>query len=103
MKKIYFLLFCLTSLTGFGQTIYSENVGTGTGTLPFSTTPWQVSTPNLYTGTGDTRATAVSATYAGASGGRNVFLTGTAGKNFIINNLNTSAYLTADLQLSFGY
>ena len=51
-------------------------------------------------GTADVRATVQSAGYVGASGGANVFFTNTAGRNFIISNINTSAY--NDLQLSFG-
>lgn len=103
MKKIYILLsFVVTTLT-FGQTFYSENVGTATGTLLFPANAWQVGTPVTYSGSGDTRATSVSSGYSGASGGRNVFLTGTAGKDFRIDGLNTSAYTMANLQLSFGY
>ena len=51
-------------------------------------------------GTADVRATVQSSGYVGASGGANVFITNTAGRNFIISNINTSAYV--DLQLSFG-
>ncbi len=52
-------------------------------------------------GSGDMRNTTSSWTkYTGASGGANVFLTNTVGKNFIIGDINTSAFL--NLQLSFG-
>lgn len=87
----------------FAQTFYSENVGTATGTIPIATNVFQNSTPITYSGSGDTRSSAVSSGYSGASGGRNVFLTSTAGKDFRIDGLNSSAYLVSDLQLSFGY
>ena len=103
MKKIYLLLSLVLTSLSFGQTFYSENVGTAAGTLSYTANVWQVGTPVAYSGSGDTRATSVSSGYIGASGGRNVFLTGTAGKDFRIDGLNTSAYLTGDLQLSFGY
>ena len=54
----------------------------------------------VMSGTADVRATVQSSGYVGASGGANVFFTNTAGRNFIISNINTSAYV--DLQLSFG-
>ena len=54
----------------------------------------------IMSGTADVRATVQSSGYVGASGGANVFFTNTAGRNFIISNINTSAYV--DLQLSFG-
>ena len=54
----------------------------------------------IMSGTADVRATVQSSGYVGASGGANVFFTNTAGRNFIISNINTSAY--NDLQLSFG-
>ena len=37
MKKIYSLLLLVISCTSFGQTIYSENFGTPTGTTPIAT------------------------------------------------------------------
>ncbi len=52
------------------------------------------------TGTADVRPTVPSLNYPGASGGANIFFTNTAGKNFIISNINTSAFI--DLELSFG-
>lgn len=104
MKKLYTLLltFVLSSLS-FGQTIYSENMGTGTGTLAISATTFQNASPITYSGTADTRASLVSSGYTGASGGRNVFITNTAGKYFQVDNINTSAYLSTDIQMSFGY
>lgn len=105
MKKFYILLLTVAVSTfSFGQTFYSENMGTtASGTIPIATNVFQNSSPIIYSGDGDTRATAVSTGYVGASGVRNVFLTSTAGKFFQISGLNTSAYTTANLQLSFGY
>ena len=105
MKKIYLLLILLIGSLSFGQTFYNENVGpaTTTGTLLYSANVWNNASPITYTGTGDTRSSLPSAGYSGASGGRNVFLTSTIGKDLIIGGLNTSAYLTANIQLSFGY
>jgi endonuclease/exonuclease/phosphatase family metal-dependent hydrolase len=52
-------------------------------------------------GSADVRNTTSSWTkYAGASGGANVFVTDSSGKNFIISGINTSDKL--NLQLSFG-
>jgi hypothetical protein len=110
MKKLYTLLFIAVGACSFGQTFYSENMGiptapTAIATYATGTAPatFQNGTPIVYSGTGDVRATSVSTGYTGASGGGNIFLTGTAGKYFQIDGLNTSAYSTADLQLSFGY
>ena len=111
MKKIYSLLLLVVSAVSFGQTIYSENMGIPTGTtlIPAyitGTAPatFQNGSPIVYSGTGDVRATSGSGTsYSGSSGGGNVFLTGTAGKYFQIDGLNTSGYSAANIQLSFGY
>lgn len=116
MKKIYLLVLTLIGVYATqAQTIYSENMGVPTanttvasyvsGTAPAT---FQNGSPIVYTGTtGATsmRATGVSAGYTAASGGGNVFLSQTTnlGHFFRIDGINTSAYLTADLQLSFGY
>ncbi|MFZ4679215.1 MAG: T9SS type A sorting domain-containing protein [Flavobacterium sp.] len=108
MKKIYSLLLLVISCTSFGQTIYSENFGTPTGTTLISaysagTAPatFQNSSPIVYTGSADIRITGVSSGYSGASGNGNVLINAIA--EFIqIDNINTSAYSTSNLQLSFG-
>lgn len=90
----------------FAQTFYSENFGTPSGTTAITSyTGWQNTSPITYSGTGDVRITGASSTtnYATASGSGNVFLSATAGKNLIISGINSSAYLQADIQLSFGY
>ncbi|HEX8269971.1 MAG TPA: T9SS type A sorting domain-containing protein [Flavobacterium sp.] len=103
MKKLYILsLLVLSSVATFAQTFYSENMGTPAATTPIATNTFQNTTPITYSGTADVRATLVSTGYTGASGGGNVFFTGTAGRYFQIDGLNTAAYATANLQLSFG-
>jgi hypothetical protein len=102
MKKIYSLLLLAASSVTFGQTFYSENMGTPSGTTAIASNVFQNAAPIVYSGTGDVRATSVSAGYAGASGGGNVFINA-ATEYFQIDGLNTSAYNTADIQLSFGY
>lgn len=88
----------------FSQTFYSENFGTPAATtLITAYTGWQVGSPVAYSGSGDVRTSSASSGYSGASGSGNVFLTSTAGRNLIISGLNSSAYLQADIQLSFGY
>jgi hypothetical protein len=109
MKKIYSLLLLVVSFTSFGQTIYSENFGTPTGTTPIATyatgtapATFQNTTPIAYSGTADVRVTGASSGYSGASANGNVLINAIA--EFIqIDGINTSAYNTANIQLSFGY
>ena len=118
MKKIYTLLFTLLiSCISFGQTIFSENMGTPTATTPLATyitgtTPatFQNVAPIVYSGTVDVRISSQSSTYPSFSAGGNVWLAAVAvavpvvaNKYFQIDGINTSAYNTANLQLSFGY
>lgn len=110
MKKIYSLLLLVISYTSFGQTIYSENFGTPTGTTSITAyatgTPpatFQNSTPIAYSGTADVRVTGASSGYSGASGGGNIFITNTTGRYFQIDGINTSTLAdNTNLQLSFG-
>lgn len=92
----------MTSVS-FGQTFYSENMGTATGTLSIAANTFQNTAPILYSGTADTRSTLANGTYAGASQGRNVFITNTADLFFQIDGLNTSSYNSSNIQLSFGF
>ncbi len=108
MKKIYSLLFLVVASVSFAQTIYTENFGTPTGTtlIPAYATgtppaTFQNSSPIVYSGSADLRATSVSSGYSGASGNGNVFINAVA-ENFQIDGINTSAYSTANLQISFG-
>ncbi len=115
MKKLYILLLLAVASVSFGQTVYSENFGTPTanttvanyitGTSPAT---FQNASPIIYTGTtGATslRATSVSNGYSGASGNGNVFLSNTTsvGHFFQIDGINTSAFSSTSLQISFGY
>jgi hypothetical protein len=115
MKKLYILLLLAVASASFGQTIYSENFGTPTGSTTVAnyitgTSPatFQNSAPIIYSGTtGATsvRVTSASSGYAGVSGNGNVFLSNTTsvGHYFQIDGINTTAYSSANLQLSFGY
>lgn len=110
MKKLYILLLSTVATFSFAQSILSENMGVPTGTtlIPAyitGTAPatFQNGAPIVYSGTADVRTTTASSTYSGASGGGNVYLTTTAGKYFQIDGINTSAYSTANLQMTFGY
>lgn len=108
MKKLYSLLLIAVGSYAFGQTFYAENMGVPTGTTAIATyagqaapATFQNGAPIAYSGTGDMRATGVSTGYTGASGGGNVFMNADT-EYFQIDGLNTSAYASADLQLSFG-
>ena len=87
----------------FGQIFYSENMGTPTTTTLISANTFQNTTPIAYSGTADVRGTTVSSVYSGASGGGNVYFTGTVGSSFLIEGINTSTYNTSELHLSFGH
>lgn len=106
MKKIYSLFLLVITSVSFGQTFFSENMGTTASGNPLITayTGFQNASPIVYTGTGDLRTTTASTGYVGASGSVNVFLSNTTTAEFFqIDGLNTSAYNTANLQLKFGY
>ncbi len=103
MKKLYFIVSLVFSTLSFAQTFYTENMGTPSGTTQIAVNVFQNSAPIVYSGSGDVRATSVSNGYNGASGAGNVFLTGTAGKYFQIDGLNTAAFAASDIQLAFGY
>jgi hypothetical protein len=112
MKKIYSLLVLVVTSVSFGQTFYSENMGIPTGTTGIAiatyatgTAPatFQNTAPIVYSGTADVRSTSVSSGYVGASGGGNVFITNTVGRFLQIDGINTSAFSSANLLLSFGY
>ncbi len=107
MKKLYTLsLVLFACAASFAQTIYSESFGTTSVSSPFPLVSayagYQNSAPIAYDGTADVRGTLVSSGYSGASGANNVFITNTVGKFLQINGLNTSAYASADLVLTFG-
>lgn len=84
---------------GGGTVIFSENMGTPSGTTSIASNTFQNS-GFTFTGTADVRNTTVSTGYTGASGGGNVFITSSVGRNFEISGINTAGY--TDLSLSFG-
>ena len=103
MKKIYTLALLLTGMTAsFAQTFYQENFGAPTKTTAIDGYTGFQNTTVKYTGTADLRSTLASSGYDGASGAGNVFFTNTVGRTFLIENIDTSKYSSADLQLSFG-
>lgn len=105
MKKFYSLIFTIVFGTlAFSQTFYSENMGTPSSTTVITSyTGFENASPITYSGSGDVRTSVASSGYSGASGGGNVWLSSSAGKYFQIDGLNTSAYTTDNLQLTFGY
>ncbi len=113
MKKIYTLSLILFScFSSFAQVFYSEDFGTPTGTTLFpayttGTAPatFQNAAPITYTGSADVRKTTASSGYLGASGNGQAYIgvASAIGKFMQIDGLNTSAYNSADLVLSFGY
>lgn len=108
MKKLYILsLMLMCTVAGFAQTFFSENFGTPPTSSPYPAasafTGYQNTTPIVYTGTADLRQSLPSTdAYTGASGQGLVFITGTVGRFFQVEGINTSTYPTADIQLSFG-
>ncbi|MGF1556999.1 MAG: hypothetical protein ACFCUF_12460, partial [Paucihalobacter sp.] len=103
MKHFYFLLFFCSTLSWSQVSIFSENMGTASGTLAIEANVFENSDVT-FSGNADTRSTGSSdGTYTGASGGRNVFF-GTGGginnRDFVISGINTENF--TDVQLSFG-
>ena len=88
-------------------TLFTESMGTVSATTLITTHELNNGFDNdnlTMSGSGDLRSTTSSTGYGTglpvASGLANVFLTNTAGKNFIISGINTSGL--SNLQLSFG-
>ena len=106
MKKIlsFFLMMILFGIINAQTvTIYSENVGTPTGTTNVNGyTGWSTTMPGVtYTGDGscDIRITSASEGYPTASGGGNVMINNTT-KWLQVSGINTTGY--GDITLSFG-
>ncbi len=90
----------LAVLEMHGQTvIFSENMGTPSGTTAIAANSFQNSTL-IFTGTGDVRATSPSSGYTGASGGGNVLINA-IGEFFQISNINTANF--SNLVLTVGH
>ncbi len=104
LKKVFLAMVVLQTGTqeSFGALIFSEDMGTPSGTIAISTHTFQNSGTLTFAGTGDIRNTSPSNVYATASAGGNVFLTSNIGTNFTIGAINTSNYLAGSLTLSFG-
>jgi hypothetical protein len=83
--------------------VFIETMGTVSSTTAISTHSGNSGFDKdalVFTGTGDVRSTLNSSGYTGASGLANIFLTNTAGRNFLISGVNTSGL--SNLVLSFG-
>lgn len=83
--------------------IFTEDIGTVSSITSIATHENNNGFTNdqfTMTGTGDVRNTTASAGYTDASGGANIFLTNTIGRNFQISGINSSGY--TNLSISFG-
>lgn len=103
MKKFYIFIFTIIFQLASAQTvIFSENMGTPTGTIAINANVFQNSNPITFSGTADIRISTPSDTYVGASGNGCVFFGGTTpAKTFTIEGINSSNY--SDIALSFGH
>ena len=100
-KQLLLFLLMISTVNVWGQTVFSENMGTGTGgNTAIASSTFENTGTLSYVGNSDTRITTPSSGYTGASGGRNVFITSTTNQYFTIYNINSSAY--TNLQLTFG-
>lgn len=97
------LIFTMSWSNGWGQTIlFSETIGTCCTTTNTSIALTTFDNSGLtFSGTADTRTSTASTGYTGATGGRNVFITNSVGRDFIISGINTTGYTS--LTLSFGH
>jgi hypothetical protein len=104
-RRITISLIAATTLSlsiGWGQaTIFSENMGSPSGTVAIASHTFQNDATLSYSGTADVRNTTPSTGYTGSSGGGNIFITNTTGREFVIGGINTSGY--SGLTLSFGH
>ncbi len=95
------LILTINPPSGGGEVnLFSENMGTASGTRSIADNVFQNSAIT-FTGTADVRSTSPSNLYAGASGGRNVFVADLVGREFVISGINTLNY--SGLTLSFGH
>ncbi len=95
---MFFFLFDYLQANG-QTTLFSENMGTPSGTTAIASNSFQNS-GLTFIGTSDVRNSGVSSAYTGASGGGNVFITNSVGKDFQIAGISTVNY--SNLVLSFG-
>lgn len=109
MKLIKLLILSIFLLTfsiskSQGTVIFSENMGSPSGTTTISVNTFQNSGTLTYGGNGDVRSTTPSSGYIGSSGSGNVFLTNSSfptGRWFIISGFTSTGFNS--LNLSFGF
>ncbi|MDX2080399.1 MAG: S8 family serine peptidase [Terrimicrobiaceae bacterium] len=82
-------------------TIFSENMGTPSGTTQIAAHTFQNSALLTFSGNADARSTQASAGYTNASGAGNIFFNAGLANSFQIAGINTSGY--SSLQLSVGH
>jgi len=104
LKKFFLVVMMVLTSEGASRAdiIFSENMGTPTGTTTIASNTFQNSGTLTYSGTGDVRNTAESSGYSGASAGGNIFLTNSSTASFTIGNINTSGFDSSSLTLAFG-
>ncbi len=101
MKNILLPFLILLGNISYAQTvIYSENMGSPSGTTAIASHIFENSAPILYAGTADVRTTSPS-TYTNASGSGNVNFTNSVGRFFVISGINRTNY--SNIVLSFGH
>ena len=96
MKRLSILFFSVVFCNIINAQTITETVGTGTGTQAITANSF--STAYAFSGTADTRVTSISSGYAGASGGKNVFMTNSGTSTFQMANINTLGCTGASLQ-----
>lgn len=106
MKAKLLLLAILVHMGCLAQTIFTENMGTPSGTTSIAVNTFQNNSLTFSNGSqtsaADIRSTSASSSYSNASGGGNVYFTSTSGAyGFSIEGINASNYNTLSIQ--FGY
>lgn len=111
MKAKIILTLLATFVSSFhyswAQTVFSENMGSPTGTIAITANTFQNSGTLSFSNGGqsnsaDVRTTSASSGYTAASGSGNVYFSSTSGAyGFSIENINASTY--TGLELQFGY
>jgi hypothetical protein len=106
MKSVSIIV-VVSGLTAISQleatNVFSENMGSPTATTAVASHTFKNSGNLTYSGTADVRNTLSNAgEYTGASGGGNVFFTGSASSSFTISNIDTTDFAPGTLDLSFG-
>jgi hypothetical protein len=101
MKNFLLLLFVLLCNLFYAQAvIFSENMGSPTGTTAIASHVFENNAPVNFAGTADVRSTLPS-TYTNASASGNVNFANTIGRYLVISGINTTNY--SNIVLSFGH